>query len=105
MGMWHLQKKPGGEKHRRWVLWKTSAENNNKVEESAKEEEYFKDVREDPKLAIVTENVEKILMLSSKQRYRNLQEWGALRIQTAFRAFLVSRHLVIPGSHTLTSLW
>lgn len=98
MGMWHLQKKPGGEKHRRWVLWKTSAENNNKVEESAKEEEeYFKDVREDPKLAIVTENVEKILMLSSKQRYRNLQEWGALRIQTAFRAFLVSNHLVILG--------
>ena len=44
----------------------------------------------DQKVTEVAKKIEKILSLNTQRRTLNFEEWGALRIQTAFRAFLVS---------------
>lgn len=49
----------------------------------------------DQKVTEVAKKIEKILSLTTQRCTMNFEEWGALRIQTAFRAFLVSTILPI----------
>lgn len=84
-----LQKKSGGEKQRRWVLWKTSAEDNIAKDLYSKDYRDIQEGKGKPKLADMKKKVDKYL-ISTKQRQLNLENTAALRIQTAFRGFLVN---------------
>jgi phage terminase Nu1 subunit (DNA packaging protein) len=85
-----VQKKCGGEKQRRWVLWKTSAEDNIAKDLYSKEYQDIQEGKGKPKLADLMKKVDKYLLISTKQRQLSLEHAAALRIQTAFRAFLVN---------------
>lgn len=86
-------KKCGGEKQRRWVLWKTSAEDNIAKDLYSKEYQDIQEGKGKPKLADLMKKVDKYLLNSTRQRQLSLEHAAALRIQTAFRAFLSRRAL------------
>ena len=87
-----VQKKSGGEKQRRWVLWKTSVEDNITKNLYAREYQDIQEVKGKPKLAELMKKVDKYLQSnnSTKHRQLSIENAAALRIQTAFRAFLVN---------------
>ncbi|KAG0585534.1 hypothetical protein KC19_2G019200 [Ceratodon purpureus] len=86
-------KKSGGEKQRRWVLWKTSAEDNIAKDLYTKEYREIQEVKGKPKLSDLMKKVDKYLLISTKQRLLINEHAAALRIQTAFRGFLARRAL------------
>lgn len=80
----NLQKNNSSEKQRRWVPWKTSVESNRPKEYDCKDMKRTK-----KKLADLMKKVDNYLLSSTNQRQISLENWAALRIQTAFRGFLV----------------
>lgn len=85
-----MQTTPSGEKQRRWVPWKTSVEDRQMNDEYPIQDQDMKDTKV-PKdiLADLLTTVDNYLLSSNNDRYINSENWAALRIQTALRAFLV----------------
>lgn len=81
-------KNNSSEKQRRWVPWKTSVESNRPKEYDCKDMKRTK-----KKLADLMKKVDNYLLSSTNQRQISLENWAALRIQTAFRGFLARRAL------------
>lgn len=65
----------------------------------------IKDVKGMLKLADLVKRVDNYLLISTKQRQMSLENLAALRIQTAFRAFLVSSNLLIWKFITFVTYW
>lgn len=85
-----MQTTPSGEKQRRWVPWKTSVEDVKMKDEYPIQDQDMKDTKVTKDiLADLMKKVDNYLLSSTNDRHINSENWAALRIQTAFRAFLV----------------
>ncbi|XP_073388318.1 protein IQ-DOMAIN 17 isoform X1 [Physcomitrium patens] len=85
---------PSGEKQRRWVPWKTSVEDVKMKDEYPIQDQDMKDTKVTKDiLADLMKKVDNYLLSSTNDRHINSENWAALRIQTAFRAFLARRAL------------
>lgn len=85
----------GEKQQRRWSPWKTSVEEcKTKLDpvedpDTIDESKFFTK----PSLADLMKKVDTYLQISKQQQQMSVENWAALRIQTAFRAFLARRAL------------